>query len=227
MTITLSLDGYCLATDVAALLQSHITINTTSKPTTAQTEEFITRYFGEIGGMLVGAKYVHPIAQAGGSLSVSAGTITVKDAVEERNRALTWNGTGGSLSGIVRPGDFFTVAGDPQPYVITRDSSVDDSGEIPVSFSPGLELDVAGGAVVTYTAAVGAADTLKELNILGAAVRVLWAAFGPDADPAVLDPIKEERDRLFENIGNGNIVLLGADKIIPGAVTGTTEMVRV
>lgn len=225
MAITLSTDGYCAASDVAALLQQ-LTIDANSDPSTTEVEGFITQYFGELGGMLVGSNYVHPVAQAGGSLTVSAGNIVLEQAAYAGDLSVRLTGSGGTLSGVVRRGDFFTIANDAQRYGVLRYSEVDDDGDIGIWISPGLELDAASGAVVTYTAGAGAANVLKRLNALGAAVMTVHAAYGPDADEGIVGPIIAERDRLWDGIATGAIALLGADKLDSSATMGTARLLR-
>ena len=223
MAITLSTDGYCAAADVAALLQQ-LTIDANSDPSTTEVEGFITQYFGEMGGMLIGANYVHPVSQAGGSLA-STGTIVTKDAAYTGDRFLRLQGSGGTLSGVARQGDFFTTGG-AQRYGVLRWGEVDDSNEIGLHFSPGLEADVAASTTITYTAGGGAASVLKSLNAYGAAVQTVRAAYGPDADAAILGPLEAERDRLWEGVKSKAIVLLGADRLETARTSGTARLLR-
>tara|TARA_R110000744_G_scaffold48626_1_gene106087 strand:- start:638 stop:1315 length:678 start_codon:yes stop_codon:yes gene_type:complete len=224
MAITLSTDGYCAASDVAALLQQ-LTIDANSDPSTTEVETFITQYFGELGGMLVGANYVHPVSQSGGSLAVSAGTIRTEDAGYTSDMWLSFQGSGGTLSGVVRKGDFFTL-GTAQRYAVTHWAEVDDDGQVSVRFSPSLENDVPASTVVTYTSGAGAANVLNRLNTLGAAIHTLTAAYGPDADPAIVDPIINERDRLYNAIKTRTVVLLGADMMVTTRTSGTSRLIR-
>jgi hypothetical protein len=223
VAITLSTDGYCEAADVDALLPQ-VTIGASTEPSTAEVEEFITQYFGEIGGMLVGANYVHPVSQAGGSLAVSAGTIVTKVAATAGDTWLTLQGSGGTLTGVVRQGDFFTLGG-AQRYGVRRWAEVSNS-EIVVQCSPPLEDDAVAGTTVTYTAGAGGANVLQKLNTYGAAVETLVAAYGPDADPAILDPLKAERDRLYKGIKSKAIILLGADRFETTRTAGTARLLR-
>ncbi len=223
MTITLSTDGYCAAADVAALLQS-LTIDANSDPSTTEVEGFVTQYFGELGGMLVGANYVHPVSQSGGSLT-TAGTIVTKDAAYANDFTIAMQGSGGAISGVVRLGDFFTL-GAAQRYGVLQGSEVDDDGNVLVTFSPPLEADATAGTTVTYTSGAGAANVLKQLNTLGAACLTVTAAYGPDADSAILGPLQAERDRLFGAIKNKSIILLGADRMVTTRTAGTSKLVR-
>lgn len=225
MTITLSTDGYCAATDVAALLQS-LTIDANSDPSTTEVEGFITQYFGEMGGMLVGANYVHPVSQAGGSLAVSAGSIVTEQAAYTGDMSVRLQGSGGTLTGVVRPGDFLTFAGHAQRYGVLEWAEVDGDGDVGVRLSPMLEQDVAAGTTVTFTSGSGAANVLKRLNALGAAVMTVRAAYGPDADAAIIDPLTTERDRLFDAIKTGAIVLLGADRLQGSRTLGSAKLIR-
>ena len=222
MAITLSTDGYCEATDVAAILQQ-LTIDANSDPSTTEVEGFITQYFGELGGMLVGANYVHPVSQSGGSLAVASGNITTEIAAFTGNTWLSFQGTG--LAGVVRQGDFFTL-GATQRYGVLQWAEVDDDGKVSVQFSPGLEDDAAASTTVTYTSGAGAANVLKRLNVLGAAVLTVTAAYGPDADAAILDPLMGERDRLFDGVRRNQIHLLGADRMTTTRTVGTARLVR-
>jgi len=224
VAITLSTDGYCEATSVAALLQE-MTIDSNSDPSTTEVEGFITQYFGEMGGMLVGANYVHPVSQAGGSLS-GAGTIVTVNAQYQNDTTLTLQGSGGAISGVSLPGDFLTIGSDAQRYMVLDRYEVDDSGEIVLAISPALEKDASAGSTVTYTSAAGAANVLKNLNAHGAAVITIRAAYGPDADEAIIGPLRDERDRLFKGISSGAIVLLGADKASRTATIGSARLVR-
>lgn len=224
MAVTLSTDGYCVATDVAALLQQ-LTIDANSDPSTTEVEGFITEYFGELGGMLAGANYVHPVSQSGGSLAVSAGTITTVSAAYTSDSWVSFQGSGGTLTGVVRQDDFFTL-GSSQRYGVTQWAEVDDSGNVSVQFSPNLENDAAASTTVTYTSGAGAANVLKRLNTLGAAVLTVTAAYGPDADDAILGPLMSERDRLFDGIHRKQILLLGADRMITTRTSGTARLMR-
>lgn len=222
MSITLSTDGYCEATDIAALLQT-LTIDANSDPSTTEVEGFITQYFGELGGMLVGANYVHPVSQAGGSLTVSAGTITTQDAAYAGDLSVRLVGSGGTLSGVTRLGDFLTVGSDGQRYGVRQYAEVDDDGEVGVLFSPPLEVDAPAGSTVTYTSGSGGAAVLKQLNAHGAAVLTARAAYGPEFDTSEL---AAERDRLFDGVKKGSIVLLGADRMEPTRTMGTARLMR-
>tara|TARA_R100001530_G_scaffold82908_1_gene57785 strand:+ start:747 stop:1427 length:681 start_codon:yes stop_codon:yes gene_type:complete len=225
MAITLSTDGYCEASDVAALLQS-LTIDASSDPSTTEVEGFITEYFGELGGMLVGANYVHPVSQSGGSLTVSGGgSIVTKDAAYAGNTWLTFQGSGGTISGIVRQGDSFTL-GAAQRYGVLRWAEVSDAGDMAVEFAPGLEADASASSTVTYTSGAGAANVLKHLNALGVAVKTVMAAYGPDADEAILGPVRDERDRLYGGIKDRSIILLGADRMDTTRTAGTAKLMR-
>jgi hypothetical protein len=222
MAITLSTDGYCVVTDVSAILQQ-LTIDANSDPSTTEVEGFITQYFGELGGMLVGANYVHPVSQSGGSLAVTSGSITTEIAAYTGNTWLSFQGTG--LAGVVRQGDFFTL-GTTQRYGVLQWAEVDDDSKVSVGFSPALEADASASTTVTYTSGAGAANVLKRLNVLGAAVLAVTAAYGPDADIAILDPILSERDRLFDGVRRNQIHLLGADRMTTTRSAGTARLVR-
>lgn len=224
MAITLSTDGYCEATDVSALLQS-LTIDANSDPSTTEVEGFITQYFGEMGGMLVGANYVHPVSQAGGSLA-STGTIVNQDALYTGDIDAILQASGGTLTGVVQLGDFFTFSGDSQRYGVRQWAEVDDDGDVSVLFSPPLEEDVSAGTTVTYTSGSGAASVLKRLNALGAAVLTVTAAYGPDADDGIVGPLVTERDRLFNAVKKGEVILLGADRMEPTRTMGTVPLMR-
>lgn len=62
--------------------------------------------------------------------------------------------SGGSLSGTVKAGDTFTIAGNTQSYTITADATA-ASNLITVSFSPGAAAAASTSAVVTLTQTSG------------------------------------------------------------------------
>ena len=225
MAITLSTNGYCELTDVRALCP-HISINAASEPSDAEVEGFITERFAEIGGMLAGAGYTHPVAQIGGTLAVSAGTITAVEARDTGDSYIRLQGTGGTLSGIVRSGDFILIGSDAQRYYVTQWAEVGDDGEIVVRFSPGLESDVTAAATVTFTGGTGASQTLKRLNALGAGMDALYAAYSASGSiQEDYSELKDQHARLFKAISKKEILLLGADPI-ERAAAGSARILR-
>lgn len=202
MAITLSTDGYCVLADVQAEIQQ-FTISANSKPSDTRVEGFITQDFAEINGMLRGAGYATPVAQAGGSVT-AGGDITVVTAADAGATSLTL--TGSNLAGIAQHGDSLRLAGDNQPYMITQTARTNDSSQISVTFSPALELDAAAGTVVTFTAGTDGALALLKLNASMSAIRTLRSAFLGSAESVedILEGLKEQRDRLRESIRNGD-----------------------
>lgn len=227
MAITLSTDGYAEAADVSALCQQ-LTISTTSNPTTAEVEAYLSEDFSIINGMLQAAEYTTPVAQAGGSLAVSAGTIVLRNAVGTGDEYLALQGSGGTLSGTVHAGDWFTVGSDAQRYLVKSWADVSDDGEIGLIFAPGLESDQVAGATVTYTAVTGAAKVLKRLNALGAAIVTLRAAYGSGSSNIGDDVAAFEREytRIFSGVKKGDIVLQGADRISRTRRRGSARLMR-
>jgi len=226
MAITLSTDGYAEATDVAALCQQ-LVISATSNPTTAEVEGFITDDYSIINGMLEAAEYTTPVAQAGGSLS-STGTIVFRDAADTGDEYLAVQASGGTLTGVVRRGDWFTVGSDAQRYMILRWAEVDDTGDVGLLFSPGLESDQVAGATATFTASSGGASVLKRINALAAAIVTLRSAYGSGSSDIGDDvaAYETEYNRLFTGIKDGSIRLQGADRISRTRRRGSARMVR-
>jgi len=74
------------------------------------------------------------------------GDVYIKGAVAQSATTATIDGNGGTLNGVVRPGDTFTVAGDPEdPYTIVTGGVIGGvvANELDITFSPGVV--VAGG----------------------------------------------------------------------------------
>ena len=201
MAITLSTTGYCEASDVAAMVQQ-FTIDTNSDPSTAETEAWISQDFGEINAVLRAAGYAAPVAQSGGSLG---GTVLLKDTAGLMNSTLSLKASSGSLTGSVRRGDFFTISGDNQRYMATRDDIVNSDGQIVVAIVPWVEVEAAANTAVTYTAVVDAPKLLKGLNATMTAIRVQRAAYsssGTSVDELV-QPLIDDRDRILSGLQGG------------------------
>ena len=201
MAITLSTTGYCEASDVAAMVQQ-FTIDTNSDPSTAETEAWISQDFGEINAVLRAAGYAAPVAQSGGSLG---GTVLLKDTAGLMNSTLSLKASSGSLTGSVRRGDFFTISGDNQRYMATRDDIVNSDGQIVVAIVPWVEVEAAANTAVTYTAVVDAPKMLKGLNAPMTAIRVQRAAYsssGTSVDELV-QPLIDDRDRILSGLQGG------------------------
>ena len=201
MAITLSTTGYCEASDVAAMVQQ-FTIDTNSDPSTAETEAWISQDFGEINAVLRAAGYAAPVAQSGGSLG---GTVLLKDTAGLMNGTLSLKASSGSLTGSVRRGDFFTISGDNQRYMASRDDIVNSDGQIVVAIVPWVEVEAAANTAVTYTAVVDAPKLLKGLNATMTAIRVQRAAYsssGTSVDELV-QPLIDDRDRILSGLQGG------------------------
>ena len=201
MAITLSTTGYCEASDVAAMVQQ-FTIDTNSDPSTAETEAWISQDFGEINAVLRAAGYAAPVAQSGGSLG---GTVLLKDTAGLMNSTLSLKASSGSLTGSVRRGDFFTISGDNQRYMASRDDIVNSDGQIVVAIVPWVEVEAAANTAVTYTAVVDAPKLLKGLNATMTAIRVQRAAYsssGTSVDELV-QPLIDDRDRILSGLQGG------------------------
>ena len=201
MAITLSTTGYCEASDVAAMVQQFV-IDTNSDPSTAETEAWISQDFGEINAVLRAAGDAAPVAQSGGSLG---GTVLLKDTAGLMNSTLSLKASSGSLTGSVRRGDFFTISGDNQRYMATRDDIVNSDGQIVVAIVPWVEVEAAANTAVTYTAVVDAPKLLKGLNATMTAIRVQRAAYsssGTSVDELV-QPLIDDRDRILSGVQGG------------------------
>lgn len=223
MAITLSGTGYCEASDVAALIQQ-FEIDANSDPSTTEVEAWITEDFHVLNAILRRAGYAAPVAQGGGSLAATSGNITVASAASISSTAVTLTGTG--LAGNVRVGDYLTIAGQDQVYMICAPNHA-VSGELSVSIAPALEEDATAGAVVTFSANSGAAQILKKLNALDTAARVVVAAYsatGDDgADPAA--GFKAEADALRAMVQGGELDLPSVEQPTPGRQS-TTQLIR-
>lgn len=223
MAITLSSDGYCEADDVTALIQQ-FEIDANSDPNTTEVEAWITEEFHLINAQLRRAGYAAPVAQAGGSLAVTSGDITVESAASITATAVTLTGTG--LTGTVREGDYLTIAGQSQVYMVCAGNYAADA-EITVSIAPALEEAAAAGAVVTFTANTGAAQILKKLNALDTAIRVQVAAYSATGDDG-LDPaagLRLEAEAVRELIVTGQLDLPSVERPMPGK-QGTAHLIR-
>jgi len=226
MAITLSTTGYCEASDVDALLQQ-FTIDANSEPTTTIVEGWISEDFDELNALLRGLQYVAPASQAGGSLS-STGTIAAADAYSATDTAIVAQAGSGTLTGTVARGDFFVITGDAQRYAITHPANVDDDGEVSLRFTPALEVDVASGTVITYTAGTSAPAILQKLNALMTAVRVVFAAYSANAEAAesFASPIVAERDRMLTALQSGNYDLPTIEIPENKGSFGTAKLIR-
>jgi len=121
------------------------------------------------------------------------------------NSTISLKASSGSLTGTVRRGDFFTVSGDNQRYMATRDDIVNSDGQIVVAIEPWIEVETAAGTAVTYTAAVDAAKMLKGLNATMTAIRVQRAAYSSSGTSSeeLVQPLMSERDRIITGLQGG------------------------
>lgn len=225
MAITLSTDGYCELADVQALVQQY-TIDSNSNPSSSQVEGFISQDFGEINALLRATGYAAPVAQQGGQLA-SGGTILLQDTANLMDTVLTLKANSGSLTGSVRRGDFLTITGDAQRYMITADDIVNSDGQITVEVTPFVEVKKAADTAVTYTAATDAAKILKNLNALMTAIRVQNSAYSSTAQGVedLIDPLVVERDRVIKNIQDGRYDIPSAE-VERTSGGGTMTLVR-
>jgi hypothetical protein len=202
LAITLSSTGYCEASDVGSLL-TQWGVSATDDPTEAEIEGWITEDFEQINARLRGNNFAAPVAQAGGSLSVTSGNITLNVAVDEGDTVLQLDGTG--LAGVVRAGDWFLITGDAQRYMATREAVVSDDNEVVVYISPSVEVALAAGTAVTFNGSAGPAVVLKKLNAHMVAKRVLLSKFAgyDEAGGGYLEPFQTEIDKLEREIDTG------------------------
>jgi hypothetical protein len=224
VAITLSTDGYCELADVQALVQQY-TIDSNSNPSSSQVEGFISQDFGEINALLRATGYAAPVAQQGGQLA-SGGTILLQDKANLMDTVLTLKANSGSLTGSVRRGDFITITGDAQRYMITADDIVNSDGQITVEVTPFVEVEKAADTAVTYTA-TDAAKILKNLNALMTAIRVQNSAYSSTAQGVedLIDPLVVERDRVIKNIQDGRYDIPSAE-VERTSGGGTMTLVR-
>lgn len=226
MAITLSTDGYCALADVQALVQQ-FAIDANSDPSTTEVEGFITEDFHQINAMLRGAGYAAPVAQAGGSLAVSAGNIVVDTAATRGASGLRLTGSGGTLAGKAVRGDSLTIAGDAQPYMVTADAYTSDDGEVYIAIAPLLEKDAAAAAVVSYTQSAGAATVLKKLNALMAAMRSISAAYSAQGGaPDLIESLAADRQEIWKDIQRGAYDLPAIANQSGAGRLGTARLMR-
>ena len=226
MAIALSETGYCTAADVAMLIQQ-LTIDSTSDPSTAEVESFITDDFHMINGMLAAQNIAVPVSQSGGSLSVASGNITTNKAHTMGDRDVEL--TGSSLAGSVRYGDMLSFAGATQKYMANMPAEATDDNTIAVPIAPSLETDIASGTVVTYTSAAGAANVLMRLNALGAAVLTMMAAYGSAGGELGedYDALLAQRTTMWTNVQAQQIKLLGVDRdVAKGPSSESIPLIR-
>jgi hypothetical protein len=140
---------------------------------------------------------------------------------------LTLKANSGSLTGSVRRGDFITITGDAQRYMITADDIVNSDGQITVEVTPFVEVEKAADTAVTYTAATDAAKILKNLNALMTAIRVQNSAYSSTAQGVedLIDPLVVERDRVIKNIQDGRYDIPSAE-VERTSGGGTMTLVR-
>ena len=223
MAITLSTTGYCEASDVSALMQQ-FEIDANSDPNTTEVEAWITEDFHLLNAILRRAGYAAPVAQGGGSLAATSGNITIASAASITSTSITLTGTG--LAGNVRVGDYLTIAGQAQVYMVCVPAHA-NSGEISVNIAPALEEDAAAAAVVTFSANSGAAQILKKLNALDTATRVTTAAYSATGDDG-LDAaagLRVEADALRAMITGGQLDLPSVEQPSVGKQS-TTHLIR-
>ena len=225
MAITLSTDGYCELADVQALVQQY-TIDSNSNPSSTQVENFIKQDFGEVNAILRATGYTAPVAQSGGQLA-SGGTILLKDKASLMDSILTLKANTGSLTGSVRRGDFITITGDAQRYMVTADDIVNSDGQITIEIAPWIEVETVADTAVTYTAASDASKILKTLNSLMTAIRVQNSAYSSVAQGVedLVNPLVIERDRIIKYIQDGRYDIPSAE-VETTAGGGTMSLLR-
>lgn len=104
---------------------------------------------------------------------VATGTPTVNGAQAAGTANLVTNGWTNSITGILLAGDIITIAGDPNPYVVTADVNSGGTGAATIPISPGI----AGRTGLLLTASNGAAITVVASHRVSLAVSPDFAAF--------------------------------------------------
>jgi len=89
-----------------------------------------------------------------GGAAVPGATLQINAAAAVGATSVVFKDSGGSLTGDVHAGDFFTIAGDTQAYAITAQANA-AANLITASISPALKVAVSGSEVVTLTQNTG------------------------------------------------------------------------
>lgn len=129
---------------------------------------------------------------------ILVGSPLVQGAVAQAATAATIDGS--PLTGVIRPGDTFTVAGDAQTYTIVTGGLVASGtpNEIPITFTPGV---VPGGGWADNAAATFAANSIAQVKE--------WEATPSRVvlDPTVMGDIAQRTDLDLPK-WNGRVVVL-------------------
>lgn len=137
----------------------------------------MSRYRGSKGRFAVGG--------------VIVGTPLVQGAVAQGAGAATFDAT--SLTGVVQPGDTFTVAGDPQTYTIVT-GGVIASNEVAVTFTPTVQVVGGWADNALVTPAVNSMGHVKEWEATLARPWMDGTCMGDEAQTGDLDiPMSEGR----------------------------------
>lgn len=106
--------------------------------TTQRTGRIGEKYGFDVG--VVPSLGVHAAGTVGGTPLAAAATLY----------ATSLGITGGGVSGTIKKGDSFVIAGSTQRYAVTADVTLNGSGVGTVAISPSLQLATAGGEALTF-----------------------------------------------------------------------------
>lgn len=104
----------------------------------------------------------------------ATGTPLINGALAAGTTSLTTDGWTNSITGILKKGDIITIAGDPNPYVVTADVNSNGSGVATVPISNGKPNDTPG---LIKAAADNAAITVINSHQVSMALHPLFATF--------------------------------------------------
>lgn len=101
---------------------------------------------GRVFGFDVFANQNTP-SHTSGAIADDVGTLTGTPAIGSTSIAIA----AVSISAPIKKGDIFTIAGDPQGYTVTADTTADGAGAVAaLPISPALKVTGVNGAVVTF-----------------------------------------------------------------------------
>jgi len=209
MAITIPVTGYCVIADVEAKLQHPKDLTSSTTPTEAQAEAWITEVFDEINAMLSRAGYHVPMTITRAQYN-STGTLVSSVAQLAGDQEFTLTAT--TLTGSITRGTTLTFDGDSQVYTVIETAEIGDGDLVDLAIVPPLRKAVAASATVTITQRLIAAEILKGLNsdkVAGLCESTLTMA-GGDGENANATVLMERFKEKMESIEGGRLTLVGA-----------------
>ena len=223
MSVTVPKDSYAEVSDVEARMQSRVTFSTSTVPTLAQVEAYLTDTFHEINAMLRRAGYFVPMTVNGNQLNIGT-QLQLNAAIQVDDTEIPLKDSGGSLTGAIVEGDIFEIVGDNQDYVAIEGESAGSDNLVAVAITPPIRVAAAASVNVTHTPNLQAINVLSSLHAYMAAAyaeRALSTA-GGDEESDNAKALQDQSDRRWKGIESGAMPLIGARKshkrTPPGAV---------